>query len=108
MASKAVHTSESCGNQYQSKTWISLADHGGLYHVSNTVFDLFIVIEMKTNEELSTVFQHRGRGIEKVQKEKISWLCDDEEVQSVWSSISPLTIEEERFRQELLREICFL
>ena len=57
MASKAVHTSESSGNQHQSKTWISLADRGGLYHVSNTVFNLFVVIEMKTNEELSTIFQ---------------------------------------------------
>ena len=56
MASKAVHTSESCANQHQSKTWISLADRGGLYHVSNTDFDLFVVIEMKTNEELSTTF----------------------------------------------------
>ena len=110
MASKAVHTGESTSSrdQHQSKTWISLADRGGLYHVSDAVFDFFVVIEMKTNNELSSIFQQKGRGIEKVQKEQISWLCDDEEVQFVWSSISPLTIEEERVRQELLHEICFL
>lgn len=47
---------------------------------------------MKSNEELSSIFQNKETGIKKVKKENISWLCDDEDVQLVWSSISALTI----------------
>ena len=43
-----------------------------------------------------------------MQKEKLSWVCNNDDVQCVWSHISPNTIEEEEVRQVLLREIVFL
>lgn len=86
--------------------WFSLVNRGGLFNVTDSVLDLFIAIEMKTVEELSSIFQHHGRGISKVNNENIQWLMGDEEVQSVWHSI----IDEDDVSkpEELLNEICFL
>lgn len=89
-------------------TWISLVNRGGLFHISDSVFDLFVAIEMKVDEKLSAIFQAHGKGIKEVSKENISWLTDDEEIQSVWTSINLSSIEYENAQQELLRDICFL
>lgn len=107
MASRAKPTVGS-GHYEHSKTWISLVNRGGLFHANDAVLDLFIAIELKTDEELSSIFEQQGKGISKVKKENISWLTDDEEVQSVWSLVSTSIIEEDVYRQELLKEICFL
>ena len=55
------------------------------------------------NKELLTIFQCKGRCIEKVKEEKLSWLCDGEEVQFLWCMISPSAIDDENVRQLLLQ-----
>ena len=95
-------------SKHQSREWTVLVDRGGLYHVNDMVYYLFVALELITDRELTDIFQSRGRGIEKVTKDKLSWLCNNEEVQFIWSMISPSTIEEESVRQDLLREVAFM
>ena len=92
----------------QSSKWSRLADCGELYHVEDVVFELFITLEHITDEELTTIFTAKGKGIEKVKKEKLSWICDDEDVQFLWCMVSPTTIENDEVRQCLLKEIAYL
>ena len=72
------------------------------------VFYLFVALELITDRELTDIFQSRGKGIEKVTKDKLFWLCNNEEVQFIWSMISPSTIEEESVCQDLFREVSFM
>ncbi len=39
-----------------------------------------------------------GKGIEQVKKENLAWVCEDDDVQSVWNQISLDSIEEEEDR----------
>ena len=103
----SISSSNCQASASNSQTWISLVDRGGLYHITDTVFNLFVAIELKADAELSSIFQSCGKGIEKVKKESLLWLYDDEEIKSVWSQISDSTIEEDSYREELLCEICF-
>ena len=94
------------GDSFSSSSeWIRTVDRGGLFHVTNAVYDLFYFIEITIDEELSRIFRSRGKGIEKVRKEKLEWLCENEEVQIVWGIICPE--DEEEVQEELLREIAF-
>ena len=43
-----------------------------------------------------------------MKKERLSWLCNGENIQFLWCMISPTTIECEDIRQHLLREIAHL
>ena len=61
--------------------------------MEDVVFELFITLEHITDEELTAIFTAKGKGIEKVKKEKLSWICDDEDVQFLWCMVSPTTIE---------------
>ena len=85
-----------------------LTDRGGFYHVEDVVFELFVVLEYITDKELTSIFKAKGKGIEKVKKEKLSWICDDEDVQFLWCMVSPSTIESEDVRQCLLQKIAYL
>ena len=67
-----------------------------------------MVLELIIDRELTAIFQSRGRGMHKVKKEKAAQLCNNEEVQFIWSMISPSSIEEESVCQDLLREIAFM
>ena len=66
-----------CGSGQKLREWTRLTDCGGLYHVEDIVYNLFVAIEL-IDKELSTIFQEKGKGLEKVKKEKLSWLCNDE------------------------------
>ena len=47
--------------------------------------------------------------VENEKKEKLSLvLCDDEDVNCVWGTVSPNSTEEEMVYQDLLREIVYL
>ncbi len=95
--------------QHSSCKWINLVDRGGLYHVQNIVYDLFVAIEYTVDEKLSSIIDQRGRGIECVQKDKLTWVVDQEEVQSLWNDIcSSSVVENESARQNLLIEIVHL
>ena len=43
-----------------------------------------------------------------MRRDKLGWVCDDEEVQLLWGRISPITIEEQAIRKSLLKEIVNL
>ena len=68
-------------SEHRSSEWTRLTDRGGLYHVEDIVYDLFVAIELLANKELSTIFEAKGKGLEKVKKERLSWLCKDEDIQ---------------------------
>ena len=96
-------------SDHRSSEWTQHADRGGLYHVAESVFDLFVAIEVLVDKELSAIFNTKGKGLEKVKREKLSWVCSDVDVQSLWHIIiSPSPIEEERVSQQLLQEIVYL
>ena len=84
MAGKLSTWSET--SEHQSRKWTVLADRGGLYHVKDVVYYLFAALELVADKELSTIFERKGEGIEKVKKESLSWLCDDDEVQFISNS----------------------
>ena len=69
---------------------------------------MFVTIELIVDGKLSESFQQGGKGIEHVNKENLSWVCEDEDVQCAWNSICPYSIEEERVRQDLLKEIVHM
>ena len=69
--------------EHHSRNYTILADRGGLYHVEELVYYLFVLIELIVGKELSAIFKEKGRGLEKVKKENLSWVCDNEEIQFV-------------------------
>ena len=95
-------------SKHPSQDYTNLADRGGLYHIEDRVYSLFVVIETIVHKELSVLFDNKGAHIEKVKKDNLSWVCNDEEVQLMWQFISPTTIEEKGVRQRLLAEIAHL
>ena len=94
--------------EQSSNKWTSMVNRGGLYFVNNVVFDLFVTIESIVDSKLTQILKESGKGIEQVKKENLSWICEDEEVQSIWDDITSNTIEEEEIHQNLLREIAHM
>ena len=88
--------------------WSQLVDRGGLYFVQDEVFDLFIMIKLIVDSKLDKIYGQGGQGIEQVKRENLSWVCEDEDVKSVWSFICPNAIEEGAVWQDLLSDIAFL
>jgi len=88
--------------------WTSLVDRGGLCHVSNAVFDLFLFLEMTVDDELTSIFQSKGKGIEIMRKDKLNWLCEREEIEFVWSMLCCNEIDDDGLEKELLKEIAFM
>lgn len=89
-----------------STKWTNLINRGGLLLVKNDVYDLFLAIESLVEERLSQIFMQGGAGIEQVKKEKLSWICDSEDVQHAWNLIDLSAIEEECVRDNLLLDIA--
>ena len=67
-----------------SAEWTALADRGGLYHVDDS---LFVALELACHGVLDTILESKGEGIERVKKENLAWLCNDEEVQFLWNVV---------------------
>ena len=95
-------------SEQRSSEWTKLIDRGGLYHVEDIVYDLFVTIELLVDQKLSSILKGSGKGLEQVRKENLSWLCSDEEVQFLWCLVSPAKIENESVRQSLLQEIAYM
>ena len=95
--------------QQPSSKWIKLVDRGGLYHVQDIVYDLFVTIEYFVDNRLSEILRQKGKGIECVRKNQLAWVVDEEEVQSLWNQVdSSSIVEDETARQNLLLEIVHL
>ncbi len=92
----------------ESCKWINLVDRGGLHHVTNVVYDLFIAIETVVNEKLDTILSESGKGLEQVKKDNLSWVCDDDDVMMMWDLVDLSRIEEESTKRKLLFEIAHL
>ncbi len=108
MASK-VRIEESEGQQHPSSSkWTNLVNRGGLLYVEDIVYDLFVTIECIVDEKLNDILKKGGKNIELVKKENLSWVRDNDEVQSLWSMVNPDSIEEESIHQNLLLEIVHL
>ena len=73
-----------------SNKWVTLVNRGGLYFIQDEVFDLFVTIELLVDSKLSQIFDDGGKGIEDVQKEKLSWVCNNDDVQCVCGVTSVL------------------
>lgn len=56
---------------------------------------------MTLDEKLTSIFQSRGK-----HKEKLDWLCGNEDIQLVWSMVS--TLADDNLEEELLKEIASL
>ena len=55
----------------RSNEWTRFTNCGGLYHVDDVVYELFVILENFADEELSSIFKTKGKGIEEVKKEKL-------------------------------------
>ena len=94
----ADHSSGECTN---------LVDRGGLYHVEQIVYSIFVTIKIIVYKELTDIMlTNKGANIEL--KNNLGWVCDDEVVQLVWRMISPLAIEDNTARKNLLTDIIYL
>ena len=100
-----LHTHRSL-TAHPSGSWMHLVDGGGLYHVEDMVYNLFLVLELLADQELNQLLQ-KGKGLQKLKKNKLDWLCDDDEIQFIWCLVS-VTIQEESVRQQLLHDIAYL
>lgn len=107
MAGKMRTTQNHEKQPHPSCKWINSIDRGGLYHVQDIVYDLFITIECFVDKKLSEIFKDVGKGIECVQKDKLLWVVDEEEVRSLWNQV-PSSIENESDHRNLLVEIVHL
>ena len=58
----------------QSNQWTRMTNRGGLYHVEDVVFELFVALEYVADKELTSIFM--AKGLEKIKKDKLSWICD--------------------------------
>ena len=45
----------------QSSEWTRLTNRGGLYHVEDIVFELFVALEHVADEELTSIFKAKGK-----------------------------------------------
>lgn len=90
-------------NSEESNEWTGLVDRGGLVHVTSTVYDLFMYLELVVDDELTSIFKSKGKGIERIRKERLNWVCDSEELQLVWGMIDE---EDEDDDLEFLKEIA--
>ncbi len=99
---------EPVDQQHPSCKWINLVDRGGLYHVQDIIYDIFITIKHFVDNKLSKILKNRGESIECLQKHNLSWVLEEEEVQSVWSQVTLTLIEDESRRQKLLTEIVHM
>ena len=86
MAGK-LSTSSVLPSMDSSAEWTALADRGGLYHIEDSVHYLFVALELACRGVLDTILESKGEGIERVKKENLSWLCNDEEVQFLWNVV---------------------
>ena len=84
-----------------------MADRGGLFHVKDVVFDFFVAIETIVDTKLSEIMKKCGEGIEQVNKEKLAWVCEDDEVQDLWDVVCSASTRED-VRGNLLREIVHM
>ena len=92
---------------HSSPEYTNLVDRGGLYHVERIVYSLFVTIKIIVYKELTDIMlTNKGANIEL--KSNLGWVCDDEVVQLVWRMISPLTIEDNTTRKNLLTDIIYL
>lgn len=82
--------------EHHSANWTCLVVRGGLYHVEDIIYYLFVALELIAYKELSTILGRKGKDIEKIGKGELQWLCEDEEIQFIWCLISPLTINPRR------------
>jgi len=102
-----MKSSELGEQEHCSSRWIKIVNRGGLCFVEDAVYDFFVTIEIIVDAKLSEILHHSGKGIELVNKENLSWVCKDEDVQCVWSSISS-SIEEDLASQTLLKDIVHM
>ena len=56
--------------------WSKLADRGGLYHVGDAAFELFVALEHVVDDQLTSIFKRKGKGLKMVKKEKLQWVCN--------------------------------
>ena len=70
-----------------STEWTVLTDRGGLYHIEDNICYLFVALELASSSVLDGILQSKGKRIDKVKKENLAWLCDDEEVQFLWNVV---------------------
>ena len=78
---------------HSSGEYTNLVDRGGLYHVEQIVYSLFVTIKIIVYKELTDIMlTNKGANIEL--KNNLGLVCDDEVVQLVWRMISPLAIED--------------
>ena len=64
------------------------------------------MIEFTVDSKQDKIYGQGGQGIEQVKRENLSWICEDEDVKSVSSFISPNSIED-AVRQDLPTDIAF-
>ena len=83
-------------SQIQTKScqWTKLIDRGGLYHVQDIVYELFITTDSVVNDKVDTLLCRSHVDVEELKKENISWLCDDVAIQVMWDLIDLSNIEE--------------
>ena len=67
---------------HHSMEWTAIVDCGGLYHIEDIAYYLFVALELVADKKLTDLLNKKGQGIDKTKKGNLTWLCDDEEVQS--------------------------
>ena len=85
-----------------TKEWVDRVNRGGLFVVNNALYDVFHSLEVLLSEHLKNIPTSHGLDQSKV----VSLLCEDNEVQFLWSTIS-FDLDEET-SQRILMDIVKL
>lgn len=93
-----LFNSKGCDSRaHISEQWTDLVDRGGLIHVSDTLYSLFVSMEMELRSHLHTGNPGLVRGMK---EQMCTSVAENEDVLFYWSTISANWLEEEA--QELL------
>ena len=80
------------GSAHPSDEWTDLVDRGGLIHVSDTVFMLFLSMEMEIRSVLNTKKASETTGIK---DEAIQKMYENKDVSFYWCTIAANWVDEE-------------
>ena len=85
-----------------TKQWIRKVDRGGLFHVSDVLYEVFVALEEITRYHLNDMADSKGIDKEKV----IECILDDSRLQQLWLMVADELNEE--VKNKLLRDVVQL
>lgn len=81
----------------QSSKWIKVGGSRGPVSRTRLCVRLFVTIEYSVDDKLSEILKEKGKGIEWIQKDQLTWVIyqDEVHVQLLWNQVDAFSIVED-------------